>query len=257
MTEVYVRRVKVEAFRSRQFKSVSETLTCIPRGASLFFEEKHHLEFLAKTIVTDLKAGASLGRSRHIRIWNAACSTGEEAYSIAISLLDALPASEPWRIEIVATDTDSVLLETAMERIYDEASLGESHPDLKTRYFLRGRGEMSGRVRVKQRVANLIRFQRLRLETRPWSIEGKFDAIFFRSALDSFHPEIAERILRHSLLYLKPHAYLVLGSNDQASWLKDAVISVAHGIHQLRPHGKARYTGDERRIFLRKPLAPE
>jgi chemotaxis protein methyltransferase CheR len=231
------------------------TQTRTPRGTCSFFEQNHHLHFLTKTIVTDLQAGATLGRARHVRIWSAACSTGEEPYSIAISLLETLPTINPWRIEILATDPDSAMLATATERIYDESAVTEI--DLKTRYFLRGKGDMTGHIRVKQRLADLVHFQHLRLQTTPWPIAGKFDAIFFRNALDTFSEEMGERILRNMLLYLNPHAYLILGTCEEASCLRNAVIPLGQGIHQLRPHGKARYTGKERRIFLRTQRSPE
>jgi chemotaxis protein methyltransferase CheR len=251
----------------RPVRTLNEILQSIPRGASSFFEESSHLAFLAETVVSDLKAGATLGRSRHVRIWSAACATGEEAYSIAICLLEALrSADDPtpatyqpggWRIDVLGSDADPVMLSTATDRVYDESSLAQTPVDLRARYFLRGRGEMSGRVRVKQGLAQLVHFQRLRLETRPWPVEGKFDAIFFRNALDTYSPETAERILRDLLSHLNPHAYLILGASERAPSLKGALVSLGNGIHQLRPHGKARYTGKERRIFLRTQRPPK
>jgi chemotaxis protein methyltransferase CheR len=246
---------------------LSEIFRCIPSPAALFFQEMHHLQFLAEAITSDLKAGASLGRARHVRIWSAACATGEEAYSIAISLLEALddsptPASEVlptrgwqpggWKIEVVASDADSAMLAAASEGVYEEACLRDVPEDLKKRYFLRGRGDMTGRVRVKQGLSELVQFQSVHLEERPWPVKGPFDAIFLRNFVTALHPETQETILRDILRYLQPHAYLILGSSEQVPWLKDAVQSIGRGIYQLRPHGRAKYAGRERRTPSRK-----
>ncbi|MGC2400143.1 MAG: CheR family methyltransferase [Acidobacteriaceae bacterium] len=246
---------------------MSEIFRCIPVPSALFFQEMHHLDFLAETLTSDLKAGASLGRARHIRIWSAACATGEEAYSIALSLLDALndsAASSPtiyqpggWRIEVVASDADEAMLAAATEGVYEEGSLRDVPEDLKKRYFLRGRGDMTGRVRVKQRLAELVHFHCLHLEEQPWPVQGPFDAIFVRNFVTGLPPEAQETILREMLRYLHPHAYLILGSSEQVPWLKDAVQSIGKGIYQLRPHGRATYTGGERRIHSRAPRAVE
>lgn len=218
----------------------------------------HHFNFLAETVVSDLKAGASLGRSQHVRIWSAACSTGEESYSIAISLLEAFrdgpstetPVYQPggWRIEVVASDIDPVALATAAQRIYNEDSLAGVPLAVKKRYFLRGTGDTIGRVRVKEGLAELVHFQRVDLNDSNWAaVEGQFDVIFFRKALIYLNQETQERFLRKMLHYLKPHGYLILGHSDDVPWLRNAALPIGHTIRQLRPHGRASYTGKQRR----------
>jgi len=241
---------------------LSEVTHCVPTSATVFFREMHHFQFLAQTVVSDLRAGASIGRAKHVRIWSAACSTGEEPYSIAISLLEAFgdaASSQPicyqpggWRIQVIASDSDRTTLAAAMERIYQEESLREAPAQVKERYFLRGRGNMAGRVRVKQGVAELVHFQPFHLQDSHWPIEGPFDVIFFRDTLGVLPRTARERILREMLCYLVPHGYLILGSSEQVPWLKDAVVSMGKGVHQLRPRGKAKYTGNERRNHPRK-----
>jgi chemotaxis protein methyltransferase CheR len=219
-----------------------------------FFQEKRHFDFLAETVVSDLKAGASLGRKQHVRIWSAACSTGEEPYSIAIALLEALrdaPESAPaiyqpqgWHIEVVASDIE---LTTATERVYSEQSLSGMSPFVRQRYFLRGKGDKTGLVRVKKELAELVHFQQVNLLENEWAIEGRFDVIFFRDALTYFEPEAQERILRQMLRHLEPHSYLILGLSERAPSLGRAAILIGNGIHQSRPRGMVRYIGKERR----------
>ena len=227
-----------------------------------FFREAEHFAFLSQTVVSDLIAGASLGRERKVRIWSAACSTGEEAYAISIALseglgsgpvsTDAAGKTSDWRIEVIATDTDLLILDKARDGIYGEVSLGDFPQEAKKRYFLRGRGNMAGKVRVKQRLADIVRFQQVDLEGESWPVEGPFDAIFFRDALANYALPEQERILHGMLRRLHPHAYLILGSSEHVPWLRNAVTPLGRGIHQLRPRRNMRYKGQERRSRARR-----
>jgi chemotaxis protein methyltransferase CheR len=245
-------------------KDLSENSSAAPASEASFFQESHHFNFLAETVVSDLKAGASLGRKPHVRVWSAACATGEEPYSIAIALLEALrdaPESEAaiyqpqgWHIEVVASDIE---LTTAMERVYSERSTSALSPAVRQRYFLRGRADKTGLVRVKKELAELVDFQHVNLLESDWGIEGQFDVIFFRNALTYFEPEMQEPILRKLLGYLEPHSYLILGQHERAPSLAGAALPIGHGIYQRRPRGTVRYVGKERRTHPRQAAPPK
>jgi chemotaxis protein methyltransferase CheR len=245
-------------------KDLSENSSSATSNEALFFQEMHHFNFLAGTVVSDLKAGASLGRKQHVRVWSAACSTGEEPYSIAIALLEAFrdaPESAPpicqpqgWHIEVVASDIE---LRTATGRIYSEQSLSGLSPAVQKRYFLRGKGDMTGRVRVKNELAELVHFQHVNLLDSDWTIEGRFDVIFFRNALIDFDPEAQERILHKMLGHLEPHSYLILGQSERVPSLRGAALPIGNGIHQSRPRGTVRHVGKERRTHPRSIVHPK
>jgi chemotaxis protein methyltransferase CheR len=236
---------------------LGEIIHYVGVDTSSFFQEMHHFTFLSETLVSDLKAGASLGRKRQVRLWSAACSTGEEAYSIAISLLEgfrdassseeAISQPDGWRIEVIASDIDPARLAIAEERTYNEDALATIPPEGKKRYFLRGRGDMTGWARVKKGVADLVHFQQIDLDAGDWPVEGPFDVIFFRHALTYLDQETQEPLLRRMLGYLSPHGYLILGHSESVNWLRDAVLPAGNTIYQLRPNAKAKYTGKERR----------
>ena len=246
---------------------MSQIIHRVGVATSSFFQDMHHFTFLSETLVSDLKAGASLGRTRQVRLWSAACSTGEEAYSIAISLLEgfrdassseeAIYQPDGWQIEVVASDVDPAMLAIAEERIYNEDALASIPAEGKKRYFLRGRGDMTGRARVKKGVADLVHFQHIDLEARDWPVEGPFDVIFFRNALADLEQEAQEPLLRRMLRYLSPHGYLILGHSESVPWLRDAVLPAGKTIYQLRPHGTAKYAGRERRTQPRRQRKPE
>jgi chemotaxis protein methyltransferase CheR len=244
-------------------KELAEIINCVTTNKTSFFREMHHFDFLAQTLVPALLAGALLGRARSIRVWSAACSTGEEPYSIAIALLDALKAGHApgsfapnqgqssvpggWQLEVVASDIDTVVLATAAQGIYDQDVLEEVPAAMRTRYFLRGKGDMSGQVRVKKEVAQLVKFQRLNLMDEKWTIDGLFDVIFFRNALIYFNRETQELFLRKMLRFLKPRGYLILCHSEHVPWLSDSAEPLSNTVHQLRAEKRPPYTGVERR----------
>ena len=239
-------------------KELAEIINCVTTNKTAFFREIHHFNFLSQTLVPERVAGAQLGRARNLRVWSAACSTGEEPYSIAICLLDALKAAYPsaapsvgapsspsggWQLEVIASDIDTVVLATAAQGIYDQEALQDVPLALQSKYFLRGKGNMSGQVRVKKEVAQLVKFQRLNLMDATWTIEGPFDVIFFRNALIYFNRETQEIFLRKMLTYLKPRGFLILGHSEHVPWLNDAVEALNNTTHQLRAkpwHGAER-----------------
>jgi chemotaxis protein methyltransferase CheR len=248
-------------------QELAEIINCVTTNKTSFFREMHHFDFLSQKLVPQLVAGALLGRARSIRVWSAACSTGEEPYSIAICLLDALKTAHApvvpslgqtptlpggWQVEVVASDIDTVVLAKAAQGIYDRDSLEEVPPAMQTRYFLRGKGDMSGQVRVKKEVAQLVKFQRLNLMDEKWPIDGLFDVIFFRNALIYFNRETQEIFLRKMLRCLKPRGYLILGHSEHVPWLNDSVEALSNTVHQLRAQKRPPYTGVERR---RRPRA--
>ncbi len=234
-------------------QELGELINCVTTNKTSFFREAHHFEFLAETLVPAARTAALRGEPRAIRVWSAACSTGEEPYSIAIALLEALGTGQPsrpsagsppgvsasssWEIEIVASDIDTAVLATAAQGIYSEAALESVSPALQAKYFLRGKGNMLGRVRLKAEVSNLIKFHRINLMDSTWPIDAKFDAIFFRNALIYFNHDTQELFLRKMLRYLKPGGYLFLGHSEHVPWLHDAVLPLNRTVYQLRPGG--------------------
>ena len=153
-------------------EEIGELINCVTTNKTSFFRERHHFDFLAGTVVPQLQSAVQRGGARSIRVWSAASSTGQEAYSIAITLLEALypnglhaPPVSPrygtaraglagstfspgsWRIEIVASDIDTKVLATAQRAVYNLDALAGIAPPMKKKYFLRGKDDMQGNVK--------------------------------------------------------------------------------------------------------------
>jgi chemotaxis protein methyltransferase CheR len=134
-----------------------------------FFREAHHFPVLAEH-VRGLK-------NRPINIWCNAASTGEEPYTIAMTMMDLFNSLSP-PVRIIATDIDTSALQKASNGVYSLEQAEKLPQDILERFFLKGRGENSGQVRVRQELRDLIEFKQLNLQDTNWPIEGPFDAIF-------------------------------------------------------------------------------
>jgi chemotaxis protein methyltransferase CheR len=142
--------------------------------------------------------------------------------------------SGSWKIEIVASDIDTRVLDTARRAIYDEDSLASIAPALPKKYFLRGKDDMRGRVKLKPDVTRLVEFKRINLQDARWPLEGLFDVIFFRNALIYFNQETQDIFLRKMMRYLKPRGYLFLGNAEHIPWLHDVLEPLNRTMYRLR-----------------------
>jgi len=220
-------------------EEMRELINCVTTNKTSFFRERHHFNYLATTVVPETRASRQIAGANRIRIWSAASSTGEEPYSIAMTLLEALQ-KEKGRIpsqslvEIVASDVDTSVLATAQRAIYRLDALDKVPQNFLKRYFLRGKDAMSGYAKVKSEVTDLVDFTRINLMDAQWEIEGPFDVIFFRNALIYFQRETQDRFLRRMIRYLRPGGYLFLGNSEHIPWLHDILAPLNQTMYRLR-----------------------
>ncbi|MGD1076437.1 MAG: protein-glutamate O-methyltransferase CheR [Thermodesulfovibrionales bacterium] len=193
-----------------------EMLNCISTNTTTFFRENHHFEYLRNIVVPEF---LKKKRERTLRIWSAGCSTGEEPYSIAVALLEALRLHtlqpENWDIRILATDISTKALETAETGIYEAEQLPEDlATDLAKRYFLRGIGEDAGKIRVKEPVRDLVVFRRLNLKDRELPFRRTFDAVFCRNVMIYFDEGMKRHVLSLFHRNVSHAGYLFLGHSE-------------------------------------------
>jgi chemotaxis protein methyltransferase CheR len=221
-----------------QSEEMRRMVNCITTNKTSFFREDHHFHFLHNWLKqrTQDRVHSS---ARRLRIWSAACSSGEEPYSIAITILEAL-GRIGWNIEVLATDIDTDILARGESGLYDIDSLAEMDNALKRKYFLRGKGQMEGLVQVKPEVRRLVMFQCLNLVAEPWSVQGKFDAIFCRNVIIYFDRPTQEQLFNRLLGHLAPDGHLFVGHSESLYWMADRVTSVEHTVYRPRAPGTVR-----------------
>ena len=168
-----------------------------------FFREGHHFD----SLVHDLRAR----HGRELRIWCAAASTGEEAYSIAMVVDETLGPQAP--VEIVASDIDTTVLATARSGIYDADSRGLS-PGRLQRHFLRGKGVNDGRIRVRPELTRGVTFRTLNLAQPQWDLGPPFDIVFCRNVMIYFDAPTQRRVLERLHRALVRDGLLYVGHSE-------------------------------------------
>ncbi|CDH34092.1 protein-glutamate O-methyltransferase CheR [Xenorhabdus bovienii] len=183
-------------------------INALTTNLTAFFREAHHFPILA--------AHASRKNGGTYRVWSAAASTGEEPYSIAMTLCDVL-GHRTNRIKIIGSDIDTHVLEKARQGVYRLEELQHMSDSQKKKYFFKGIGLFEGYARVRPALAELVSFQHLNLLDSDWALEGKFDAIFCRNVMIYFDKKTQERILRRFVNFLKPDGLLFAGHSENVT----------------------------------------
>ena len=191
-----------------------------------FFREAHHFPLLADHM---LQAKGTLA------VWCSASSTGEEPYSIAMTLCEAFDTLAP-PVSIVATDIDTNVLRTAQEGVYPAERIEKMSSERLKRFFLRGKGDRAGLVRVRPELRQMISFKPLNLLAPSWPVSGPFDAIFCRNVMIYFDKPTQGRILSRFVPLMKPDGLLFAGHSENFMYASNA----------LRLRGKTVYELDAR-----------
>lgn len=176
-----------------------------------FFREPHHFEHLARTILPEVaRIPAQDGKRKRLRIWSAACSSGEEPYSIALTVLGAHPEAAMWDTKILATDIDTDVLGRARTARYMPSQV-EKVP----LHFRPGAFEPlpDGSLRISRPIRSLISFKTLNLHGS-WPMKGPFDAIFCRNVMIYFDRPIQTRLIDRMADMLVPGGALYLGHSE-------------------------------------------
>jgi chemotaxis protein methyltransferase CheR len=188
-----------------------------------FFREGHHFPVLAEHV------RARMG-DHPISLWCAASSTGEEPYSMAMTMVDLFGRYDA-PVHIVATDLDTQVLRTAQAGVYPAERVDKLPPDLVKRFFLKGTGPEEGKVRIRSELRDMITFRQVNLLDERWPVRGPFDAIFCRNVMIYFDKPTQHRILQKFVPLLRPDGLLFAGHSE----------SLYHASDLFKPRGKTVY----------------
>lgn len=192
-----------------------EFVNCLTTNLTAFFREDHHFHLLMRDLPALQQARRAAG---NLRIWCSASSTGEEPYSIAMTLVEALGANPP--AQIMASDIDTRVLAKASAGIYDIDSKGLSPERLKA-HFLRGTGAQDGLIRVKPAVARLVSFMPLNLMDERWSLGEPFDIVFCRNVMIYFDHATQRKVLQRIHSVMNPGGLLYVGHSENFNDARD------------------------------------
>lgn len=212
----------VERGDGAELRALIDALTTNKTG---FFREAPHFDYLRSRL-----APALAGGTRALRLWSAGCSTGEEPFTIAMVLRDALPPARYATTRILATDISTRALAAARAAAYDARAVADVPPPFRRTAFVRRGESESYRVRAELRAA--VRFARLNLVDR-WPMRGPFDAIFCRNVMIYFDQHARQRVVERFIELLAPGGHLFVGHSESLGVL-------ARGLRYVQPAVYAR-----------------
>lgn len=178
-------------------------------GETGFFHYPEAFEFLAKTALPEMQLRKPGENPFNLRIWSAGCSSGEEAYSIAITICEALNGGGSWNINVVGSDLRREALETAERGLYPQSELEHLPRALVQKYF----AKVGEHYLTKPRIRNLVSFAPTNL-AKPHYI-GRFDCIFCMKVMSQFSASQRASLVHRLHLYLQPGGYLFLGQGEK------------------------------------------
>jgi chemotaxis protein methyltransferase CheR len=185
-------------------------VNALTTNLTAFFRESHHFPILEKFATS---------RQAPLSVWCCAASTGEEPYSIAITLCEALGARAAAAASVLATDIDTNVLQRARSAVYAYERVAKIDETRLKRFFLKGKGAATGQVRLRPETAGMVRFDTLNLLAPDWAINEKFDAIFCRNVMIYFDKPTQARILQRFAPLLKPGGLLFAGHSENFTYI--------------------------------------
>lgn len=201
-----------------------------------FFRESHHFPLLAEH-VRNLKGP--------IEVWCSASSTGEEPYSIAMTLCEAFNTLTP-PVHIIATDIDTNVLATAEKGVYTIDKLDKLSPERARKFFMKGKGEQEGLARIRQELRQLITFKPLNLLADTWPISGPFDVVFCRNVMIYFDKPTQGKILSRFVPLMKSDGLLFAGHSENFLYVSDAFKLRGKTVYELIPAGMGKVPSSRR-----------
>ena len=188
-------------------------VNALTTNVTSFYREAHHFPVLAEHV-------RGLTQRRPINIWCNAASTGEEPYTIAMTMVDLFDSLTP-PVRIIATDIDTQALQKASSGIYSLEHAQKLPKEVLERFFLKGRDDKAGQVKVRKELRDLISFSQLNLQDKQWPIKGSFDAIFCRNVMIYFDKATQNKILQKFVPFMQKDALLFAGHSESLQGVND------------------------------------
>jgi len=207
---------------SAEWQAFTNALTT---NLTAFFREAHHFPLLAEHAK---KCAAP------VTVWCSAASTGEEPYSIAMTLIEAL-GSRAATASVIATDIDTQVLEKAAAGVYTMEQVSKLPLERLKRFFLKGSGARAGQVRIRPEVAAMVKFGQLNLLDTQWGLKETFDVIFCRNVMIYFDKPTQNRILQRFAPLMKPQGLLFAGHSENFSYASQPFRLRGQTVYELDP----------------------
>jgi chemotaxis protein methyltransferase CheR len=202
-----------DLLRSEPEKEKDYFINAITTNLTNFFREQHHFDYMVQHELPKIIEN-SLTNYKRLRIWSSASSTGEEPYSIAITILEGMKNRlDQWDVKILATDIDSDALAVGKIGVYDNHRIEDIPNNIREKYFHKGIRENKNKVKVDEKLRKLITFKQLNLLS-DWPMKGPFDIIFCRNVIIYFDKDTQQKLFARYYEMLAPGGLLILGHSE-------------------------------------------
>jgi len=222
----YLRHVETEAGG----EEMVALLDAIATNHTSFFREVQHFDYLCKTVLPEWRKRGRPG----LEVWSAACSTGEEPFTLGMTLLDHLPAAEHGKIRIRASDLSTKALAKARAAVYPMEKVQDLHPAVLRAHFEKGLGPQAGSARVKSHVRRLVTFEQRNL-LDPVDLGVRFDVIFCRNVMIYFDRDVQQRVVSFLEGHLAEDGYLFISHSESLNGISHGLKTVAPAVFRRRP----------------------
>jgi len=218
----------IKLLKSGDETELLEFTNAITTNLTSFFREKHHFEYLRTKVLPELKRTK---QNRRIRIWSAGCSSGEEPYSIAMTIRDVFPNLSGWDIKILATDLDTNMVQRASDGIYTEERVAGLDKKHSKKWVMQGKGEHEGQIRMSSELRDMITFKQLNLMDE-WPISGPFDFMFCRNVVIYFNKETQRELFDRYANLVDAKGHLFIGHSESLHKVCDRFDLLGQTIYQ-------------------------
>ena len=209
-------------------REIGEFCNAITTNLTSFFRESHHFEYLRDQVLQPMVANRTA--SRRVRIWSAGCSTGEEAYSLAMTVIESIPDLRTWDVKILATDLDSDVLGKAQRGIYAAERVRAIGPQRLSRFFAERRGR-EATYEVRPELTSLITFKQLNL-MHPLPMKGPLDAIFCRNVVIYFDKDTQRELFSRIAQLQRPGNLLFLGHSESLFKVSESYTPIGKTVYR-------------------------
>lgn len=197
-----------------------------------FFREPDHFDYLYRTALPELLNNDGTGIRKMLSLWSAACSTGEEPYTLAMVVNEFKEKYQGYRFSVLATDISTRVLDAGRHAIYKEEAVLPVPMDLKKKYLLRSKDRAEKLVKIVPSIRSLVEFRRLNLMDDVYHVQGPVHVIFCRNVIIYFDRPTQEQLLRRLCRHLSTDGYLFMGHSENLHGMDLPLVQVAPTVYR-------------------------
>lgn len=211
-------------------KELVHMIDVVTTNKTDFFREPQHFDYMVDHAIPNLMEHSGAGTKRNLMVWSAACSSGEEPYTLAMVLEEFASNVQNFSYLILATDISTRVLKTAQRAIYTEEHITPVPMALRHKYLLRSKDPSNPRVRIGPQLRDRVRFRRLNFLEDDFGLREKMDIIFCRNVLIYFDRPTQEKVVRRLCDHLRPGGYLFTGHSETLTGMNLPITQVANTV---------------------------